>query len=167
MVEKMTFDNSVCVCVCVCVCVWEREREKERERERERDSSVELVRGADLLLHLERVGLKSSQEVLSPSRYLSLSKPAQIWLRRFSCFLLPHKGMEADFNEPWRFKRLSHVLFLTPCSFILFDSKQGNWVTSFLLSCCFGLNRKEGNEAGNIDCLQPEAWCLKFRLNSG
>ena len=48
MVEKRTFDNCVCECVCVCMCVYE------RERERERNSSVELIKGADLLLHLEK-----------------------------------------------------------------------------------------------------------------
>ena len=129
----------------ICVCVYERKREK---------LICWIDKGSWPTFSFgERVGMKSSQEVLSPGRYASLSKPAQIWLRRFSCFLLPHKGMEADFNEPWRFKRLSHVLFLTPCSFILFDSKQGNWAASFLLPCCFGLNRKERNEAGNIDCL--------------
>ena len=135
----------IIVCVSVCVCVYERKREK---------LICWIDKGSWPTFSFgERVGMKSSQEVLSPGRYASLSKPAQIWLRRFSCFLLPHKGMEADFNEPWRFKRLSHVLFLTPCSFILFDSKQGNWAASFLLPCCFGLNRKERNEAGNIDCL--------------
>ena len=42
MVEKMTFDNCVCECMCVCM------------RERERNSSVELIKGADLLFHLEK-----------------------------------------------------------------------------------------------------------------
>ena len=42
MVEKMTFDDCVCECMCVCM------------RERERNSSVELIKGADLLFHLEK-----------------------------------------------------------------------------------------------------------------
>ena len=50
MVEKRTFDKCVCECVCVCMCVYERER----EREREKNSSVELIKGADLLFHLEK-----------------------------------------------------------------------------------------------------------------
>lgn len=92
-----------------------------------RRSFLEFMEEFDLLFHLKRNwAVRDGTELAGSvkSRQIPVSKPAPFWLQNLSCCLLPNKGTGADFCESWGFKRLSHVLFLTPFSFILFDSSK-------------------------------------------